>query len=75
MTGSESEWPMTFALGAPQRGQTMPEVVRLAMWKGAPLISLDEGQGEKTHESLFYFTNSARPPATSAVAGSAAPAC
>ena len=31
MTGSESEWPMTFALGAPQRGQTIPEVDRLAI--------------------------------------------
>jgi hypothetical protein len=46
MTGSESEWPMTFALGAPHRGQTMPEVERLAI-KNAPLIFLDEGNWEK----------------------------
>jgi hypothetical protein len=31
MTGRESEWPMTRALGAPQRGQTMPAVDRFAI--------------------------------------------
>ena len=30
-TGSASERPMTRALGTPQRGQTMPEVERLAI--------------------------------------------
>ena len=30
-TGSDSDLPITFALGTPQRGQTMPEVERFAM--------------------------------------------
>ena len=37
---------MTFALGAPHRGQTMPEVDRLAM-KCSSLVCLDEAQEKK----------------------------
>ena len=46
MTGSDSERPMTRALGTPQRGQTMaPEVERLAM--KIFLCYLDSCEGEK----------------------------
>jgi hypothetical protein len=60
MTGSESEWPMIFALGAPHRGQTIPEVDRFAM-KSAPLISLDGVQGEKDARIVEFISTIADP--------------
>jgi hypothetical protein len=39
-TGSASERPITRALGTPQRGQTIPEVDRLAMEFSLRLVRL-----------------------------------
>ena len=45
-TGRASDRPMMRALGTPQRGQTMPEVERLAI-DGPPYFYLDYGIREK----------------------------